>query len=73
MAPKKLTGNEPRVASAELQRWATACFCAAGCTDEDANLLSELLVDTDLRGVSTYCSTQSFSLSLANGLTAEPF
>lgn len=54
MAPKKLSGNEPRVASAELQRWATACFGAAGCTDDDASLLAELLVETDLRGVSSH-------------------
>jgi hypothetical protein len=30
MAPKTLDGSEPRVAAAELQRWATACFAAAG-------------------------------------------
>jgi LDH2 family malate/lactate/ureidoglycolate dehydrogenase len=54
MAPKKLTGNEPRVASDELQRWAADCFSAAGCTDDDASLLAALLVETDLRGVSSH-------------------
>lgn len=54
MAPKKLTGKEPRVASPELQHWATACFGAAGCTNDDASLLAKLLVETDLRGVSSH-------------------
>ena len=54
MAPKPLTGSEPRVAAPELERWATACFAAAGTTDADAAFLAKLLVETDLRGVSSH-------------------
>ena len=54
MAPKKLSGSEPRVDAAELQRWATECFAAAGTTDEAAAMLAQLLVETDLRGVSSH-------------------
>jgi LDH2 family malate/lactate/ureidoglycolate dehydrogenase len=54
MAPKKLSGTEPRVDAAELLRWATACLAAAGCREADATMLAELLIETDLRGVSSH-------------------
>jgi LDH2 family malate/lactate/ureidoglycolate dehydrogenase len=43
-----------RISSADLRRWIAAIFVGRGLPEADAALVSEALVDTDMRGIETH-------------------
>jgi len=45
-----------RVEAQELRAFVHRCMKAVGCTDEQSSIISEILVEADLRGVHRYIS-----------------